>query len=51
MCGRATSLSDDIMGMHSRCVVGVVVTLVTPEKDGKAPDEEPEGKGVDEILA
>lgn len=40
------------MGLHSHCVVGVVVVfLVAPEKDGKVPDEEPEGKGVDEILA
>jgi len=50
MSGRLTGLKDGVM--YSRCVVGVVVTfLVALEKDGKAPEEEPEGKGVDEILA
>ena len=42
--------------MHSHCVVGVVVAmevmfLVAPENEGKVPDVEPEGKGVDVILA
>ena len=41
--------------MHSRCVVGVVaievVFFVAPENEGKVPDAEPEGKGVDVILA